>query len=345
MIDIKNFTRRELKDILAEKSYPPYTAQQIFQWMYRRRVEDIAAMSNVSGSNRRRLAEEFTCSQAPIIRKQTSKDGTMKFLIGLESEETIETVLIPEGKRNTLCVSTQVGCSRGCSFCVSGTLGLRRNLSVSEMINQYLAVRDGIRPQPITNIVFMGIGEPLDNIDNLIKTIVVLQDSHGAAFTARKTCVSTIGITEGIARLTREPLRVRLSVSLHCADEKKRIKLMPATKKYPLAGLIPHLRLFVRTKKIPVTFEYILIDKFNCGDDDARALIRLVRRLPCKINLIPYNRSEHFLHMPPSHEAIVRFQNRLKTEGITCTLRASRGADIAAACGQLKAQFKTRNKK
>lgn len=339
MIEIKNFSRKDLKGLLTEKNYPAYTAGQIFQWIYRHRREDIADMTNIASSNRRRLKEEFSCSHLPILQTQTSRDGTIKFLFGLGDRETIETVLIPEGKRNTLCVSTQVGCSRGCRFCVSGALGLSRNLSASEIVNQYLGALDTLSGGMISNIVFMGAGEPLDNLDNLIKSIAILQDPQGPGFTARKTCVSTIGVIPAIARLNRMRVRFKLSVSLHCADEKKRNDLMPATKKYPLAELIPQLRIFSRNQKMPVTFEYILIDGLNCGDTDARALIRLARKLPSKINLIPYNRSEHFPYTPPAYEDIERFENMLKRHDIPCTLRKPRGQDINAACGQLKAEF------
>ncbi|MBN2482914.1 MAG: 23S rRNA (adenine(2503)-C(2))-methyltransferase RlmN [Candidatus Omnitrophica bacterium] len=341
MIDIKNLSREKLKALLLERGYPAYTSQQVFQWVYKNRCEDFERMTNIAQPMRVRLKKDFFCSHPVLLASQQSGDGTRKFLFELSRDTTIETVLIPEGQRNTLCVSTQVGCSRGCRFCVSGTLGLKRNLLPGEIVNQYLAVSDLLVPAKVNNVVCMGIGEPLDNLGNLIETITILQDTQGIGLTPRKICVSTIGITSRLAELNRLAIRFRLSVSLHCADQKKRDWLMPATKKYPLGELLPQLRLFAQKKDMPVTLEYILIDGINCEKEDAFKLVAIARKLSCKINVIPYNQSAYFAYRPPDPGKIRQFQSILKDHGIVCTLRTPRGQDIQAACGQLKAEFNT----
>lgn len=335
MENIKDYALKELESSLGKNNLRPFCARQIFNWVYKKRVEDFSLMTDISKDARVFLADNFYSSRLKLIKKQTSEDKTTKFLFGLDDSTAIETVLIPEGKRNTLCVSTQVGCKFKCKFCASGFGGLVRNLTVAEIINQYLEVSDRILPKRITNIVFMGIGEPLDNFDNLIKSIKILTESKGICIGKGKICVSTCGIIPQIHKLLAEKLGVKLSISLHCADNNKRTSIMPVNKKYPLSEVLRVAGEFARVAKYPVTFEYILIKDFNCSADDAVRLAKLLKSVDHKMNIIPYNESVNFSWRVPQPEEIKLFTDKLKEHKIFFVLRKPRGGDIKASCGQL----------
>ena len=338
MEDIKSYTLKELEDLLREKAYPKFYAHQIFNWIYKKRVESFDLMTNLSKGAREFLKNNFYFSHLKLIERETSEDGTEKFLFELDDGHRVETVLIPEGKRVTLCVSTQVGCKFKCRFCVSGISGFKRNLRTSEIISQYLEVAKRIGR--ITNIVFMGIGEPLDNFDNVVKSIEILKEPHGIYFGRRRICISTLGIIPKIEKLRELNLGVKLSISLHSPDSKVRTFLMPATKKYPLQELMKAVKAFAKYERYPITFEYIMIRNLNTKKEDALKLVKLVKGINCKINLIPYNPSPYFEWEAPSIQEIEVFKNILKKCKIFFTLRKPRGEDIKAACGQLKATFK-----
>ncbi len=334
MKDIKDYCLGELKNLLEKENYPGFCAQQIFGWIYKKRVKDFNSMANIPKELKKFLRENFYLSSIALLKKEKSQDSTEKFLFKLKDGLAIETVLIPQGLRSTLCVSTQVGCKFKCTFCASGKKGLKRNLTSSEIINQYLNISGPASINKVTNIVFMGIGEPLDNFENTIKSIKILTDSAGIGFPERRISISTCGLVPQIEELARLNLGIKLSISLHSADDAARSKLMPVNKQYPLKELIPAVRRFSRAMKYPVTFEYALIGDINTKKSDAEKLANLMRTIKGKVNLIPYNGISHKFK-PPTQQAIESFKEELKKRGVLFTSRKSRGQDINAACGQL----------
>ncbi|MCM8773199.1 MAG: 23S rRNA (adenine(2503)-C(2))-methyltransferase RlmN [Candidatus Omnitrophica bacterium] len=340
MKDIKDYSYEELRKILEEEGFLPFYAKQIFSWIYKKRVEDFNKMTDISQSCRAFLKKNFFFSSLELVKEETSCDGTRKFLFQLDDNYRIETVVIPESKRKTLCVSTQVGCRFRCSFCVSGLTGFKRNLRVSEIVNQYLYVRDWMGKNSITNIVFMGIGEPLDNFENVVKSIRIFQNPWGIYFGKRRICVSTIGLLPKIIEFYKLNLGIKLSISLHSANSQKRLKLMPGVKDNPLEELISTLKKCSKKDKFPLTFEYIMIGGVNSSIDDAKELANLVKGWNCKINLIPYNPSRFFSWQVPSQNDIEQFKDVLKKQNVFFTLRKSKGQDILASCGQLRAESK-----
>jgi 23S rRNA (adenine2503-C2)-methyltransferase len=337
MKDIKKYTLEELREFLSKNNFPKFYADQIFNWVYKKRKENFDLMTDLSKKAREFLKENFYFSQLKMIKEEKSSDGVRKFLFELEDKCKIETVLIPEGKRLTLCLSTQVGCKFACKFCLSGKYGFKRDLKISEILNQYLFISDLIFPQKVTNLVFMGIGEPLDNFLNTIKAIKILTHPKGLYFGRRRICISTCGLIPQIKKLKDLNLGVKLSISLHSADEKTRSKIMPINKKYPLKELIKTVKEFSLKQRCPITFEYILIKGLNTGKKEAFKLAKLLKGINCKINLIPLNPCSSFSF--PTQKEINLFKEELKRYGLFFTLRKSRGKDINAGCGQLRAQF------
>lgn len=337
MEPIYNFTLNGLKDKLASEGFPGYTATQIFNWVYKEGVSDFGLMTNISKDQKAFLNNNFSFSNLKIVKKEVSCDKTVKFLFQLEDNPLIETVLIPDKARATVCLSTQAGCKFKCIFCVSGEEGFKRNLTPAEIIGQYSIVTGLETKNKITNIVFMGIGEPLDNFENTINSIKILTDPAGINFSKRKITISSCGLVPGIKELAEVGLRVKLSISLHSADEKIRNKLMPINKKYPLKQLIPAIKYFSQKTQQPITFEYISIQGLNIEKEDATKIAQLLSAIKAKLNLIPYNGVDSRFRAP-AWDQIVDFQNELKKRGIFATIRKSRGQDIKAACGQLRAQ-------
>ncbi len=337
--DIKGLTRQNLESLLVKEGFPKFSSSQIFNWVYKKGTEDFSLMSNLSNRLKKHLGEKFYLSGIKVMKREKSSDRTEKFLFKLKDSSFIETVLIPEPKRNTLCLSSQAGCRFKCAFCVSGAGGFKRDLSVSEMINQYLEIGRLIHPLKVTNIVFMGVGEPLDNYNNVIKAVRIFMDGQGVYLGKRKVCISTSGIIPKIYSLAELGLGVRLSVSLHSAFNSVRSRIMPVNRKYPLPELMKSLKFFIKKERFPVTFEYLLIKGVNSSLKDADKLASLAKSLPCKINLIPYNPSPFFDWQAPLKEDVTIFKDRLKSKGVFSTLRRARGRDISAACGQLKAEI------
>ena len=338
MESIYNFTESQLKDKFTSKGFPGYTARQVFGWVYGKKVQDFDLMSNLSKEMREFLKENFSILKLSLIKKEKSSDKVEKFLFKLEDGLAIETVLIPESSRSTLCVSTQVGCKFKCLFCASGEKGFKRNLTTGEIISQYLSVSSLKASSKITNIVFMGIGEPLDNFENTINSINILMNSAGINFSKRRISISTCGLIPEIKELAKLKLGIKLSVSLHSADDNIRNKLMPINKKYPLEELIPAIREFSKVSKDPVTFECVLIQGINTSIDDAKKLAKLLNRINGKANLIPYNGISSKFKAPDKETADI-FSQELKRRGVFFTIRKSRGQDIDAACGQLRAEY------
>ncbi|MCK4912834.1 MAG: 23S rRNA (adenine(2503)-C(2))-methyltransferase RlmN [Candidatus Omnitrophica bacterium] len=335
---IYNFTEKDLKDKLTSNGFPGYTGRQVFEWVYKKRVSNFDSMSNLSKKLKEFLRKSFSITKLKLIKKEKSTDKTEKYLFELEDGMAIEAVLIPEKERSTLCVSTQVGCKFKCLFCVSGQDGFKRNLTASEIIGQYFAVADLKAPLKVTNIVFMGIGEPLDNFDNTIKSINILMNSAGINFSKRRISISTCGLVPEIKELAKLKLGIKLSVSLHSAENDIRDKLMPINKKYPIEELMLATREFSKVSKDLVTFECVLIEGINTSVDDARKLAKLLNRVNGKANLIPYNGSSPEIKAP-TQEQLDIFTQELKDRSAFFTLRKSRGQDINAACGQLKVKY------
>jgi 23S rRNA (adenine2503-C2)-methyltransferase len=337
--DMTPAAMRAAMDAIGEK---PFRAGQIFRWLYKEDEPDFARMTDLSKDLRARLAEDFSAHQLPIVDQLTAADGTEKFVLELHDGARIESVLIPEPRRLTVCVSTQVGCRFGCQFCSTGTMGLLRDLTPGEIVEQYLAAVRVAGGKRVTNLVMMGMGEPLDNLDNVTAAVEIMYSDHGLNMSPRKVTVSTVGLIPELAELPRR-VDVSLAVSLHAADDETRNRLVPINKKYPIKELIDACRSYPMTHRRRVTFEYAIIEGVNDSDEDARRLVRLVSDLRPKVNLIAVNPNEDPTCQAPSDERVLAFQKILRDHNVTCMIRKSRGREIMAACGQLVAPPATKS--
>jgi 23S rRNA (adenine2503-C2)-methyltransferase len=344
-IPIKSLTLDELQECLTALGQPAYRARQVTQWLYGKRVDSFERMSDLPATLRERLAQEFHFDQLQLVRALGSEDTTRKFLFRLDDGSLIESVLIPASPalygepsdRRTLCISTQVGCAYGCKFCASGLDGWSRNLHAGEIVDQVLRAEE-ISGERVSNLVFMGMGEPLANFKNLMKAIAVINGPWGIGIGARHITISTSGLAPQIRELADQPLQVRLAISLHGATNEVRDKIMPVNRKYPLEVLIEACEYYTQRKKQWLTFEYILIDQVNDHPEDARALARLARKVKAKINCIPYNSVEGLAWERPSEPRQDQFMEVLRDADVPATIRREKGHDIAAACGQLRRQ-------
>ncbi len=337
--DLKGLPLPELENRFSALGKERYRARQVSRWIYQRFAEDFAGMTDLSRAFREELARSFRISSPNAERIDRSRDGTEKFLFRLEDGEAIESVLIPEEDRRTLCVSSQAGCSLGCSFCATGASGFRRNLSSAEIVHQacFAARRLAPRGEKITNVVFMGMGEPLRNLPAVERAIAILLSPYGFGLSGKRVTVSTAGIVpEMLALASRWP--VSLAVSLNAADDALRDRLMPVNRKYPLAALVSAMRRIPLQSGRKVTAEYVLLAGVNDRPEDALRLARRLRGLRVKVNLIPYNPHGEAGYSAPSPEAVERFLRLLREGGIQAILRERRGADIRAACGQLRTE-------
>jgi 23S rRNA (adenine2503-C2)-methyltransferase len=335
-LSIKDYSLARLRAQLAEAGERPYRAEQIAAWLYRRGVEDPEQMTDLGAELRARLAGEWRLSELEVDRVDRSVDGTCKAALVARDGARIESVLIPEDDRTTLCVSTQVGCAMACTFCATGFMGFRRNLRAGEIVDQVCRMRE-LTPadRPISNVVFMGMGEPLLNLAAVVEAIRLLIDPKAFAIAPRRVTVSTVGLVPKIAELL-EQVPVNLAVSLHATTDEVRDRLVPLNRRYPLAELLGALRaLPTVTARRPVFFEYTLIEGVNDSIDDANRLPGLLHGIPSKLNLIPMNPHPDSPFRPPGDAVIDRFLGALSRRGMTVTLRRSRGPDIQAACGQL----------
>jgi 23S rRNA (adenine2503-C2)-methyltransferase len=335
-LSIKDYSLARLRAQLAEAGERPYRAEQIAAWLYRRGVEDPEQMTDLGAELRARLADEWRLSELEVDRVDRSVDGTCKAALVARDGARIESVLIPEDDRTTLCVSTQVGCAMACTFCATGFMGFRRNLRAGEIVDQVCRMRE-LTPadRPISNVVFMGMGEPLLNLAAVVEAIRLLIDPKAFAIAPRRVTVSTVGLVPKIAELL-EQVPVNLAVSLHATTDEVRDRLVPLNRRYPLAELLGALRaLPTVTARRPVFFEYTLIEGVNDSIDDANRLPGLLHGIPSKLNLIPMNPHPDSPFRPPGDAVIDRFLGALSRRGMTVTLRRSRGPDIQAACGQL----------
>jgi 23S rRNA (adenine2503-C2)-methyltransferase len=337
--DIIGLTIKELEVSLADWQEERYHARQIFSWIYKKGARDFESMSDLPFDLRRRLKENFYFFGLKLSRVLKSSDGTEKILFELRDGNFIEAVAIPTEKRTTGCLSTQAGCRFSCRFCASGLLGFKRNLTTAEMIEEVLYLKNNAASGRLTHIVFMGIGEPLDNYDNVLGTIRIINSPEGLHIGARRITISTCGLVPGIKRLAQEGLQVELSVSLHAADDKIRSQIMPINRKYPLSSLLESCRSYIKMTNRQVTFEYVLIKGMNSDLQNARKLSIILRPLNCKVNLIPANAVGERGIEPPDKSEILLFKDCLVKSGINVTLRRPRGEDIAAACGQLRLRY------
>jgi 23S rRNA (adenine2503-C2)-methyltransferase len=338
-IPLKSLTLPELQKCLAEQGFARYRAAQVFQWIYRHHAQSFAAMTNLGSADRGRLAELFAISSLGVLQRERSSDGTAKFLFGLEDGHAVESVLIPEEERLTLCISSQVGCRQACGFCLTGAGGFVRNLRSWEIAEQVLAVsrilrEEGVRT--ITNIVFMGMGEPLDNFDQLHRALDVLTDDRAMGISPRRITISTCGLVPQIDRLGASRSRTNLAVSLNASTDAVRDRIMPVNRRYPLKELLAACRRFPLEPRRRITFEYVLLRGVNDSEEDALRVSSLLKGIRCKLNLIPFNPCPGIPFDRPGDAAVRRFQKVLLDRHYTAPVRESRGRDISAACGQLR---------
>jgi 23S rRNA (adenine2503-C2)-methyltransferase len=338
---IYDLTPSELAVWLVKHSQPGYRARQVYEALYQKGQPDPASWTTLPKPMRDELASEFPTPGLSLIQQQTSSDGTAKWLWKLPDGQSVETVMIPADGRRTVCVSTQVGCAYRCGFCASGMQGFFRDLTAGEIVQQVALVDRALKPDRVSNIVFMGMGEPLSNYENLIRAIRIINSPDGLKVGARKITISTVGLIPMMERLAKEGLQLELAVSLHAPNDGIRGKLMPVNKRYPMVRLLAACRAFVKATKRLITFEYILIDGLNDQPQHAEELAGRLKGLLCKVNLIPCHPIPGTPWGRPPEERMLAFEKKLKEKGIACTLRQSRGLDIEGACGQLRLRHET----
>jgi 23S rRNA (adenine2503-C2)-methyltransferase len=327
---------------LAEIFDPSFRATQIYKSVYQRWFDDFELMTDLPKGFRAELASEWDIKLPALHRRFVSNDGTRRYLVTATDKELSETVFIPEEHRNTVCISSQVGCALACTFCLTGQLGLTRNLSAGEIVTQALiAQRDNLtlETRDSFNIVLMGMGEPLHNYDNVMKALRILHDEHGLNMSMSRITLSTAGMLPAIERLANEPMIPNLAISLTGATNDKRDQLMPINRKYPIERLIDAVRNFPLKHRQRVTFEYVLLKGITDDPQDALSLVKLLKGLRAKVNLIPLNEAEELPYKRPSDAAVERFQQILTDHHISAFVRKNRGNDISAACGQLKKKW------
>ncbi len=346
-------TEKELEGYFLNLGEKKYRATQIIKWIHQRGVSNIAEMTDLSKELRKKLVKEFEIKVPEVIYQRDSKDGTRKWVISVGEGDLIEMVLIPEGKRATLCVSSQVGCAVDCSFCATGKQGFSRNLSLDEIIGQLWIAENSFdksksnNKRNISNVVMMGMGEPLLNFEPVVKAMELMLDSNAYGLSKRRVTLSTSGLVPQIKKLS-ERSDVSLTISLHAPNDPLRDKLVPVNKKYPIKKLLESVKGYVEkcNDSRVTTFEYILIDRVNDSLELAEELASLLSNFPCKINLIPFNPFSESNYKRPSNNRVKRFQEILQSRGYVVTIRSTRGDDIMAACGQLvgKVNDRTRRK-
>ncbi len=335
-LDLAELERPMLEDALAARGQERFRARQIFAWIYGRGVTDPSAMTDLSRGLRAALEAEFTLTTPTVVARERSSDGTEKFLLQLADGRQIESVFIPDTPAMTFCVSTQVGCAMACAFCLTGKMGLVRNLTAGEIVGQVRVLADAVslRGKPF-NIVLMGMGEPLHNYDETMKALRILADKQGLAVPPRRVTLSTVGILPALERLAREPILPNLAISLHAPTDAIRAELVPLNRRYGVADIIAACKRFPVRNRSRITFEYVLLAGVNDSPDDARQLARSLAGVKSKVNLIPLNAAAGIPFERPSDRAINLFAKTLADRGLTVSVRKSRGRDIRAACGQL----------
>ena len=335
-MNFAEFDRAELEVALAGLGVPRFHGRQIFGWIHKRGVTTFAEMTDLGRDLRATLAQAAVVTTPALVSRQTSTDGTVKFLLRLEDAKQVEAVYIPDTPAQTFCVSTQVGCAMGCGFCLTGKMGLVRHLTAGEIAGQVrvLARETGLADAPF-NIVLMGMGEPLHNYDATMKALRMLADEQGLGVHPKRVTLSTVGVLPALERLASEPLMPNLAVSLHATTDEMRDQLVPINRKYKLAELMAALKKFPLRSRGRITFEYVLLDGVNDTPEDARRLVALVGGLKAKVNLLPLNEAPGIPFRRPSDDRVNTFARTLAERGVLVSVRKSRGRDIRAACGQL----------
>ena len=335
MKNIKDYNLEDLKQEMLSIGEKPYRAEQIFKWIYIDKVKSFEEMTNLSLELRKKLEENYTMCNFKIFKKQESSDGTKKYLFDVLDGNAIETVLMEYNSWKTICVSSQIGCKMGCKFCASTGIPFVRNLTSGEIVEQILAVEQDIQGR-ISNVVFMGIGEPLDNYENVIKAIKIINNPKGINIGARHISVSTSGLVPRIYDLANENIQCTLSISLHATTDEKRSSMMPVNNRYNIAELMQACRDYIKITNKRISFEYALAKDNNDNLEDAKELVNLLKGMICHVNLIPINKIENGKFTKSSNENIIKFRDYLNEHGIVATIRRELGSDIDAACGQLR---------
>jgi len=338
-VNLLGTTLVDLENLVQELGAARFKGRQLFKWLYNSLQPDFQKMTDLSLELRGKLAEKYFFVGLKLAKASRSVDGTEKFLFALGDGEFVETVLIPEKGKNTVCISSQAGCGLGCKFCATGQMGPKRNLTVGEMVGQLLFLRGRNGAEAFENIVFMGMGEPLLNYDNLLRAVGIISSEMGLSVSAKKVTVSTVGIVPQIYTLADSGVKVNLAISLHAASDEKRRKIMPVAKSFPLEKLMEAARYFAAKRKKRVTFEYIIFAGFNDTPQDVKELAALIKGIPCKINILAYNPIPSLPYRRPSDEQVDEFAKLLYPLASAVTVRKSRGLDIEAACGQLAGKY------
>jgi 23S rRNA (adenine2503-C2)-methyltransferase len=333
-IDLKGMDRVELEAFAASLNLETFRGRQIFRWIYQEGIEDFDLMTDISKPIRRKLFENTRISNLACEQQLVSVDGSTKFLFKLHDVHLIESVLIPEKDRVTLCVSSQAGCPAGCLFCATGQIGFKRNLDAGEIVDQFLQAQRATKRR-ISNIVFMGMGEPMLNLDNVLKACRILTDDYGPSLSQKKITISTVGILNGLKRFVSNPGKLGLAISLHSADENIRQRLIPPSKSNCLLEIMAEAKRYTQNSRRRVSFEYLLLGGVNDSITDARKLIKLIEGIPCKINLMRYNPVEGLPFKRPDENDVIAFRDYLYPRVYAAMIRESRGTDIKGACGQL----------
>jgi 23S rRNA (adenine2503-C2)-methyltransferase len=341
-INLKSLSRDGLYRFAAGHGLPKYRADQLLHWIYGRYAQGLQEITEFSKALRDELGQEAYISNLGLTCRQRSKDGTEKFLFSLEDQQAIESVLIPDTDRLTLCISSQAGCAMGCEFCLTGEMGLVRNLKAHEIVDQVISVNRLISPAKISNIVLMGMGEPLANFDEVVEALWRITGLMGIS--KRRITLSTSGLAPKMLELPKKAPDINLAVSLNATTDDVRNRLMPVNKTYPLGTLIDACRRYPLQPRRRITFEYVLIDGLNDTPEDAKRLVKLLRGIPGKVNLIPYNPHEGSSLKRPSDEKVLAFQKVLTANHMTALIRGSKGQDILAACGQLRGIYREKSR-
>ncbi len=347
---ILDFTKDELSNMVK----PSFRAKQIYGWIYQKYVDNFNEMKNLPQTLREDLDKKFYINPLTIINKERSKDGSIKYLFGLKDALSMEAVLLPmkreirdeegnilQSSKYTICISSQVGCKIGCAFCLTAKEGFKKNLTAGEIAGQVLLIKkdNNIPSNKRVNVVFMGMGEPLDNFDNVVKAVKILSDPDGLSISPRRQTISTSGLSHQIKRLGEMDLGVLLAISLHAVDDKMREKLMPINKAYNIASVLDAVRNFPIDARKRVMFEYLVIKDLNDDIKSAKKLVKLLTGIKAKVNLIYFNPYPNSPFKRPDDESVRKFQSYLREHGVTCTIRESKGLDISAACGQLYEKY------
>ena len=335
MKNIKDYNLEELKKELQSINEKPFRAEQIFRWLYQEKIKSFDEMTNLSLDLREKLKQNYTICNYNILKKQESKDGTIKYLFDVLDGNAIETVLMSYHHGYSICVSSQIGCKMGCKFCASTGINFIRSLTSGEIVEQIIAVEQDQNIR-ISNVVFMGIGEPLDNYDNVVNAIHIINNPKGLNIGARHISVSTSGLVPKIYQLADENIQCTLSISLHATNNEKRSAMMPVNNAYPIEELIQACKDYIAKTNRRISFEYALAKDNNDNLDDAKELVNLLKGMLCHVNLIPINKIENGQYSKSTNENIMKFRDYLNDHGIVATIRRELGSDIDAACGQLR---------